>query len=416
MRYAIFLIFSCTVGLPLVSEAQTTLTLPGALHAARNNNPFLKPASLNTAIAQSDVVTARLRPNPVLNNQTLHLTDARQWAADSRFYNGKNNQYWWQLTKQFQLAGQRKYKQQYASGNVTVAEKAYADTERGVLTETGNKWLDVWYNKVNLELIVEAKQNVDSLVKTQEIRLKNQVISSSELARTQLLLEQYQIEYQNAAQRYRNELQNLKLLTGQTDSLTIDDQDPVTSLEMTQQLDSLVSLSMAKRPDVQQAQATITTAKSNISLQRSLAIPSPELGFIWNPQNTVPYFGIFATIELPFFSRNQGEIKKSKILLQQSEQSLSALQQQVSTEVQSTWHTYQVNQETVEKYKNILPKAENILQSVRYAYTKGGTTIIDFLDAQRTWFDTQKMYYDALYNYRKSYLQLLQVTGLINQL
>ncbi|MBC9911791.1 TolC family protein [Chitinophaga varians] len=416
MRYAIFLIFSCTVGLPLISEAQTTLTLPGALHAARDNNPFLKPARLNTAVAQSDVVTARLRPNPVLNNQTLHMANSSQWAPDTKFLDGKNNQYWWQLTKQFQLAGQRKYKQQYAAGNVSVAEKAYADTERGVLTETGNKWLDVWYNKVNLELILEAKQNVDSLVKTQEIRLKNQVISSSELARTQLLLEQYQIEYQNATQRYRNELQSLKLLTGQTDSVAIDDQDPVMSLEMTQQLDSLLSLSLAKRPDVQQAQATISAAKSNISLQRSLAIPSPELGFIWNPQNRVPYFGLYATIELPFFSRNQGEIKKSKILLQQSEQSLSALQQQVGTEVQSTWRIYQVNRETVDKYKNILPKAENILQSVKYAYTKGGTTIIDFLDAQRTWFDTQKMYYDALYNYRKSYLQLLQVTGLINQL
>ncbi|MGN7821328.1 TolC family protein [Chitinophaga varians] len=416
MRYAILLIFSCTVGLPLISEAQTTLTLPGALHAARNNNPFLKPASLNTAIAQSDVVTARLRPNPVLNNQTLHMTNSSQWAPDTKFLDGKNNQYWWQLTKQFQLAGQRKYKQQYAAGNVSVTEKAYADTERGVLTETGNKWLDVWYNKVNLELILEAKENVDSLVKTQEIRLKNQVISSSELARTQLLLEQYQIQYKNAAQSYRNELQNLKLLTGQTDSVTIDDQDPVMSLEMTQQLDSLLALSLAKRPDVQQAQAMITAAKSNISLQKSLAIPSPELGFIWNPQNRVPYFGLYATIELPFFSRNQGEIRKSKIVLQQSQQSLSALQQQVNTEVQSTWHTYQVNRETVDKYKNILPKAENILQSVRYAYTKGGTTIIDFLDAQRTWFDTQKMYYDALYNYRKSYLQLLQVTGLINQL
>ncbi|MBC9932049.1 TolC family protein [Chitinophaga qingshengii] len=416
MRYAIFLIFSCTVGLPLVSGAQTTLTLPGALHAARDNNPFLKPASLNTAIAQSDVVTARLRPNPVLNNQTLHMTDPHTWAPDTRFYNGKNNQYWWQLTKQFQLAGQRKYKQQVATGNVTVAEKAFADTERGVLTETGNKWLDVWFNKVNLELILEARQNIDSLVKTQEIRLKNQVISSSELARTQLLLDQYQIQYRNAEQGYNNELQNLKLLTGQTDSLTIDDQDPVTSLEMTQQLDSLLSLSMAKRPDVQQAQATINTAKNNISLQRSLAIPSPELGIIWNPQNTVPYFGLYATIELPFFSRNQGEIKKSKILLQQSEQSFTALQRQVSTEVQSTWHTYQVNRETVEKYKNILPKAATILQSVKYAYTKGGTTIIDFLEAQRTWFDTQKMYYEALYNYRKSYLQLLQVTGLINQL
>jgi len=67
------------------------------------------------------------------------------------------------------------------------------------------------------------------------------------------------------------------------------------------------------------------------------------------------------------------------------------------------------------KYRNIIEKSETVLQSVKYAYTRGGTTIIDFLDAQRTWFDTQKMYYEALYNYRKNYLQLLSVTGLINQ-
>lgn len=43
---------------------------------------------------------------------------------------------------------------------------------------------------------------------------------------------------------------------------------------------------------------------------------------------------------------------------------------------------------------------------MRYAYTRGGITIIDLLDAQRNWYDTRKMYYDALHNYRKSYLQL----------
>lgn len=415
MRRAIYLII-CTMGIPFMSRAQTTLTLPGALHAARTNNPFLKPASLNTAIAQSDVITAGLRPNPVLNNQTLQLMNSRNFAPNTRYYDKENRQTWWQLTKQFQLSGQRRLKQQFAAGNVTVAEKTFADVERNILTETGNKWLDVWFNKVNLQLIREARVNIDSLVKTQEIRLRNQVISSSELARTQLLLQQYQLQYNNAAQNYRNELQNLQLLTGQTDSIAIDEQDPVISMEMTQELDSLVNLSLVQRPDVQQAQATISAAKSNISLQKALAKPTPELGFIYNPQNTVPYFGVFATIDLPVFSRNQGEIRKSKIVLQQSEQSLSALQKQVSTEVQATWHTYQVNRETVDKYKSILPQAETILQSVKYAYTKGGTTIIDFLEAQRTWFETQKMYYDALYNYRKSYLQLLQVTGLINQL
>ena len=70
----------------------------------------------------------------------------------------------------------------------------------------------------------------------------------------------------------------------------------------------------------------------------------------------------------------------------------------------------------LEKFKIISQQSEQILTSVKYAYLKGGTTIIDFLEAQRTWFDTKKMYYDELYNYSKSYIQLLYATGLINKL
>jgi cobalt-zinc-cadmium efflux system outer membrane protein len=103
-------------------------------------------------------------------------------------------------------------------------------------------------------------------------------------------------------------------------------------------------------------------------------------------------------------------------LLQQSEQSLTALQKQVQTEVQTTYNTWQLNKDVVEQSRQILQKSGEVLQAVKYSYTRGGTTIIDFLDAQRTWFDTQKTYYQAAYNYRKSYLQLLFVTGLINQL
>ncbi|MCW3464181.1 TolC family protein [Chitinophaga nivalis] len=397
-------------------QAQSGLTLKQALHTAQQNNPFLQPATLNTGIAQSDVITAGLRPNPVLNNQTLQLMDARNFAANTNFANAHNRQVWWQLTKPFQLAGQRKYKQEVAYKNVTLAEKNYLGTEQGVLAETGNKWLDVWYSKVNLDLLNQAQTNIDSLLSTQEVRLKNQVISQSDLARTQLLSEQYHLQLQQATQQYNNEVQNLQLLTGSNNTLTIDTDDPVITLEVVQQLDSLTRLSYAQRPDMQVAQTSIDAAKSNIRLQRSLAHPVPELGLIYNPQNTVPYFGFFGTIDLPFFSRNQGEIKKSKLLLQQSEQSLAATRQQAQTEVRNAYNTYQVNKTTMEKYKNILDKSSWVLQSVKYAYARGGTTIIDFLEAQRTWFDTEKMYYTALYDYRKSYLQLLYVTGLINQL
>lgn len=416
MLKKVSLIFLFMFAMFYALQAQTGLTLQQALHTAQKNNPFLKPEKLNTNIAQSDVITAGLRPNPVLNNQTLQLMNDKYFATGTQFQSPHNRQVWWQVTKQFQLANQRKYKQEVALKNVTVTEKNYANTELNILLETGNKWLDVWYNKVNLDLINQAKDNIDSLVNTQEVRLKNQVISESDMARTKLLSDQYQLQLQQAVQSYRNEAQNLQLLTGNSDTSIIDVNDPVITFVITTQLDSLLRLSYIQRPDMQIVQTSIEAAKSNIKLQRALAIPVPELGIIYNPQNTVPYFGFFGTIDLPFFSRNQGEIKKSKFLLQQSEQTLSAIKQQVQTEVQTSFSTYQLNKEAVEKYKSILNRSAQVLQSVKYAYTRGGTTIIDFLEAQRTWFDTQKMYYTALYDYRKSYLQLLHVTGLINQL
>ncbi|SEW44156.1 outer membrane protein, cobalt-zinc-cadmium efflux system [Chitinophaga arvensicola] len=399
-----------------VSQAQTGLTLQQALHTAQKNNPFLKPEQLNTNIAQSDVITAGLRPNISLNNQTLQLMNDKYFATGTQFQSPHNRQVWWQVTKPFQLANQRKYKQEVAIKNVAVTEKNYAGTELSVLLETGNKWLDVWYNKVNLDLVEKAKGNIDSLVTTQLIRLKNQVISESDLARTQLLAEQYQLQLQQAVQSYQSEAQHLQLLTGNPDTVAIDTEDPVITLSITEQLDSLLNLSYQQRPDIQVAQNTIEAAKSNIKLQRALAIPVPEMGVIYNPQNTVPYFGFFGTIDLPFFSRNQGEIKKSKFLLQQSEQSFSAVKQQIKTDVQTAFSAYLVNKEAIRKYSGILGKSTQVLTSVKYAYARGGTTIIDFLEAQRTWFDTRKMYYTALYDYRKSYLQLLYVTGLINQL
>ena len=400
----------------LSSYSQSPIGFVQVLHSAKTNNPFLKSISYNKEIAQSDIVTAGLRPNPILNNQTMQLVNSKYNAPGTKFYQPENRQVWWQLTKPFQLNNQRRYKIDVATKSVAVAEKTYTDAERNVLLDAGNKWLDVWYNKVNLDLIVEAKANIDSLVKTQEIRLKNQVISTSDFTRTQLLSQQYSLQLKSAEQAYRNELKTLQFIIGSNDSLVIDVKDNITIQALTEQIDSLVSLSFAQRPDLQVAHSNVDVAQSNIKLQQSLAKPVPELGFIWNPQNTIPYFGFFGTIELPFFSRNQGEIKKSKLSLQQSQQSLTALQLQVQTEVQTTFRSYEINKENVGKYKNILQKSEEVLQSVKYAYTRGGTTIIDFLEAQRTWYDTQKMYYDAVLNYRKSYVQLLFVTGLINQL
>jgi len=178
-------------------------------------------------------------------------------------------------------------------------------------------------------------------------------------------------------------------------------------------MDALLYYALNNRTDLKAEYTTIEYTKKNVDFQKAMAWPIPDVGINYSGQNGIPYVGVYGTIELPFFYRNQGEIQKSKIIARQAEQSLELVQQQVVNEVRAALNTYSVQKQTVEDYKKILVQSEQMLNAVKLAYYKGTTTLLDFLDAQRSWLETQKMYYDMAADYRKSYIHVLYVTGLI---
>ncbi|MDB5257576.1 MAG: Outer rane efflux protein precursor [Chitinophagaceae bacterium] len=405
----------CGLSIAQKSVAQNTLSLQKALQQARSSNPVLKAEQYNMNIAESDIITAKLRPNLTLNNQTLQLVNQDHFAQNTNWGNSKNQQVWWQLTKTFQLPSQRHYKVGYAQQSYLLSQKNYTETERNLFHGVANKWLEVWIAQKQLDILLLANKNIDSLAHINKLRYEKQVITQSDLLRTQLLADQYEIQIETAERNYNNELKRLKLQLGVADSITIDTSSNVI-LSLPAQLDSLLKEAYAKRADLQVAQGNIELANTNMKLQKSLALPQPELGMIYNPQNTIPYVGFYGTIDLPFFARNQGEIKKSLYLKAQTQQNLTLVEKTIETEVSNAYNSYLTQQKNIEHYKKILVQSERILSSVRYAYLKGGTTIIDLLEAQRSWLDTRQQYYDTEMEYRKATIELLFVTGLINQL
>ncbi|MDR0801141.1 TolC family protein [Fluviicola sp.] len=396
-------------------HSQTNYTLQKALQTARNNNPILKTELYNIEIAQTDVISAKLRPNLILNNQLLQLMQPSYFPVNSNWFSERTSQIWWQLTKPFQVAGQRKYKVEVADKNVAFAQKKYTETERDLFSQVATKWMEVWTAQKQLDIIQTAKDNIDSLVITNKLRYKNQVITQTDLFRTELLEKQYDIQYKTSRQELINRQKELKFLIGTQDSVSIDADDAFL-FAIPSDLDSLLNQSLQTRSDIQAAKSLMDASESNIKLQKSLAVPQPELGLIYNPQNRIQYFGIYATIDLPFFSRNQGEIKKSYLLQKQAEQNLLTIQTKLQTEISTAYASYDLQRKNIENFKTVLSQSETILENVKYAYLKGGTTIIDFLEAQRSWLETQQQYYYALQQYRQSYIQLLYATGLINQL
>lgn len=397
-------------------QAQSALSLKQALDKARSNNPVLRVERFNEQIAQADVITARLRPNLTLNNQTLQLTDARYFAPGTGWYSGQNRQDWWQLTKVFQWPGQRKNRIDLALQNQRLEQANYNETLRHVLMETATAWLECRTALQQLELVIIAKTNIDSLVKTNQLRLKNQVITATDVLRTELLAEQYALQIRKAEQEIvscRNRL--ALLLDVKPDNLQIDTSDNFADLLpwSATGVDSLVALAVERRADLQALRRLQEVAQSNLRLQKSLAAPQPELGIIFNPQNSINYFGIFATIDLPVFDRNQGEIRKAQVLQSQASEQLLAARLRLQSEIATAWSEYQTYQAAVARFESILQQSQTILDNVRYAYLRGGTSIVDFLEAQRSWLETRQLYYETLQSFHLRRLQLLHVTGTI---
>ena len=417
MRFKGLLILLCIILLSSILPifAQNQYNLQNALRTAKENNPILKTQQFNRVVAEADIITAKLRPNPKLNNQTLFLGKPSLFPTNTDWFNPQNRQVWWQLTKVIQTPALRKSKIEYVQQNSILSQKNYHETERNLLQAVALKWLDVWTAKKQLDILQIAKNNTDSLAKINRIRLEKEVITSTDLIRTELLANQYALQIKNNEQIYKSELINLTFLLGTEENISIDFNDDFT-FNYRSDLDSLLQQSLSDRTDILVSKTIIKVAEANINLQKALATPQPELGLIYNPQNSVPYLGIYGTIDLPFFNRNQGEIQKSKILKQQAEQDLKTIRFQVETELSVAYKNYVIQKQNIQNFTDLLAKSETILSSVKYSYLHGGTTIVDFLEAQRSWLDTQQQYYSSLQQYRESYIRLLYTSGLINKM
>jgi outer membrane protein, heavy metal efflux system len=390
MKKIVFLIV-----LPFFIKAQTVYTLQKVLQSAKTNNRTIKADLMTFNMAQTEIITAKLRPNPVLNNQSLQLTDPNYFPTGIGYENGKTRQIWWQLTKPFQLPAQRKYKVDLAEKKIMFAQDLHNNNERNVLLEVAEKWLAAWRAKKEVELIRSTKNTLDSMINL--VRTESQAPT--------LLSAQYALRLKSAEQEYRNELLVLKFLSGSKEDIDVDtDKDPDFKFS---DLNELIKNAMGSRPDISALHSEIEVSASAVKLQKVMARPVPELGAIYNPQNTIPYLGVFGTLQIPIFSRNQGEIKKASLQKQYAEISLENAQQQLQTELTVLYNSCVTQKQIVSDYSVILEQSQTII--------KKADSATDHIEVRKNNLEIQQMYLEYKTQYYRNCIKLLHAAGMISK-
>ncbi|MGH9675855.1 MAG: TolC family protein, partial [Candidatus Acidiferrum sp.] len=123
----------------------------------------------------------------------------------------------------------------------------------------------------------------------------------------------------------------------------------------------------------------------------------------------------FFNIQLPIFDRNQGEIARTRFVITQSEQLANETSQQVLTDVVDAYGALKSNDQIVQLYRGgYVDQARQSRDISEYAYKRGAASLLDFLDAERTYRANQLAYRQALAGYMTALEQMRQAVGTRN--
>ncbi|GAB4328089.1 MAG: hypothetical protein OHK0038_01870 [Flammeovirgaceae bacterium] len=392
-----------------LSFSQQQISLPKAFEIAKANSPFLKVERFNVAEAEAAIKVAKVRPNVEFNTQDLSLVENfREDKSKMSFFHQQN---WVQLTKPLQLWGQRRLGILAANQLKVVEELKLKDFERGFQAQIAHQWLEVWFQQERINLLSQIVKTTDSLIITLSDKYAD---TSSEKIRVRLLRDDYHFVLNQAERDFENSLITLKLSLGIHQPIHVENIEFMESILIPSNVDSLIQNGILLRPDLIQTKENQKLAKIQESLEKSSIWGTPVTGFIYNPQNTVNYMGVFLTVQLPVFNQRKGEIQLAKIAQEKALNEQILTQQRIESEIRLSYNDYKYALENLLIVKDYYNLSALDYEVTKKEFLKNETIFLDFLDMEKRWYDSRVNLLQSQLEVYKAKISILASSNLLD--
>jgi cobalt-zinc-cadmium efflux system outer membrane protein len=180
-------------------------------------------------------------------------------------------------------------------------------------------------------------------------------------------------------------------------------------------LEDLQMRALRERPDFRAAELGITAAQSQYLLAKANGKVDVTGTYDFTHVSGENTGSIFVSFDLPIFNRNQGEIARTNYALAQAKEQEQSASDTVLSDVANAYEAVKSNDEVVQLYTSgYLKQAQDSRDISEYAYKRGAASLLDFLDAQRSYRSTQLAYRQALASYMTALEQLKEALGTRN--
>ena len=407
----------CGSGRAAAQGALRTLTIQEAVDEAVQRNLGLLAQRANLSVADAAVVTARLRPNPVVSGGANSL----DWLGTGfNDVNGAGPQeYAVRVDVPFERARKRELRAELADQGKRIAEAQFAEAMRRVKLDVVLASIDVLEARARLQLAEDNLQALERLVQLNERRLTSGAIPQLEVSRSRVAMLQYRGNVRSAQLALTQARLKLLPLVGRKpdDALVdIDDRLGLTPPIASPDLAALQQAARVSRPDLVAAQREQARTQADLRLQIAQGKVDYALGAEYRRQQGVNgrgnLLGLFFSAPLPVFNRNQGEIARAEAECDKATRSVTALETDLAGEVASAYEEFDSSRlMLIDIEHDLLTPTTDARAGTTYMYQAGATSLLDVLDAQRAYNDTMDTYYSAQAAYRRAQAKLALVVG-----
>ena len=394
------------------AQGTTMITLDQAIDLALAHNHALKASRTLILQNQAQEITANLRPNPTLNfdTQFLPIFQPSEFSGDNLT---QVQQFDLGVGYLFERGHKRQRRLQAAVDQTNVTKAQVSDNERSLAFNVAQQFVTVLLAESTLRFAELDLKSFENTVNISEEQYKAGYISEGDYLKIKLQLLQFQTDVSSAKLARVQGLVGLRLLLGyDAVPANYDVVGDLTYQVVSGTVEDMQAKALQNRPDYRASVLGVTAAQSQINLAKANA--KQDVGGTFDYTHTAGQnsASVFASIGLPFFDRNQGEIARTRYALLQAQETQSSTSDTVMSDVSSAYEALRSNEEIVQLYiSGYLKQAEESRDISAYAYKRGASSLLDYLDAERSNRATQLGYRQALAEYMTALEQLKEAVG-----
>ncbi|HWY37861.1 MAG TPA: TolC family protein [Bacteroidia bacterium] len=379
------------------------------------NNLRYAAEKFNVNIAEAAIETAKIFPDPQISYGYFN-NGQRRMEMGYGFMSG--------LATTIELGGKRKARINLAESQNELAKYLLQDFFRGMRADATVNFLAALQNKYLLDVQLNSYETMRQLAASDSIRFK--LGSITEIDSRQSKLEAGTMlngVFQNEA-GWKMSLLNLSLFLGRQKNDTL--YSPIgdfAKFDRDFNLLQLITTAQNNRSDLLAAlqsknvsQKMLELAKANrvidVNLNTNILYASYDRNVI-APTSSFSQFSGGISIPLKFSNKYAGELKTAYYANRQADLLYQQVELQIQTEVTQAYFNYIATRKQVEQFNNgLLTEAKKVLDGKIYSYKRGETSLLEVLNAQRTYNDVQQTYYQTLYNYGAALVELEKAAGI----